>query len=174
MPCFYSLLVLVPLNRLDIGFSENSALIMSDDDTNDGDDDDDDDEVDDDTNDGVDDDDDDEDDDDTNDGVDDNEEEDNDDTNDGDDDDEEEDNDDEADDDHDDEVDIMMAMIVMMTMVANMPWVDTSTAHHNTLRWTDRYLQAANMRSKSISVKWWSIDMSSRMSTISLVRRDRT
>jgi len=127
MPCFYSLLVLVPLNRLDIGFFENSALIMSDDDTNDGDDDD-----------------------------------------------EEEDNDDEADDDHDDEVDIMMAMIVMMTMVANMPWVDTSTAHHNTLRWTDRYLQAANMRSKSISVKWWSIDMSSRMSTISLVRRDRT
>jgi len=127
MPCSYSLLVLVPLNRLDIGFSENSALIMSDDDTNDGDDDDD-----------------------------------------------EEDNDDEADDDHDDEVDIMMATIVMMNMVANMPWVDTSTAHHITLRWIDRYLQAAKMRSKSISVKWWSIDMSSRMSTISLVRRDRT
>ena len=43
MPCSYSLLILVPLNRLDIGFSENSALIMSDDDTNDGDDDDEDD-----------------------------------------------------------------------------------------------------------------------------------
>ena len=72
------------------------------------------------------------------------------------------------------EVDMMMATIVMMKMVANMPWVDTSIAHHNTLRWIDRYLQAANMRSKSISVKWWSIDMSSRMSTISFVRRDRT
>ena len=118
MPCSYSLLVLVSLNRLEIGFSKNSALIMSDDDTNDG--------------------------------VD--------------------------DDDHDDgdEVDMMMATIVMMKMVANMPWVDTSIAHHNTLRWIDRYLQAANMRSKSISVKWWSIDMSSRMSTISFVRRDRT
>ena len=80
------------------------------------------------------------------------------------------------DDDHDDgdEVDMMMTTIVMMKMVANMPWVDTSTAHHNTLRWIDRYLQAANMRSKSISVKLWSIDMSSRMSTISFVRRDRT
>ena len=121
MPCSYSLLILVPLNRLEIGFSENSAFIMSDDDTNDGDDD--------------------------------NEEE---------------------DDDDDEEVDMMMTTIVMMKMVANMPWVDTSTAHHNTLRWIDRYLQAAKMRSKSISVKWWSIDMSSRMSTISLVRRDRT
>ena len=132
MPCSYSLLVLVPLNRLDIGFSENSALIMSDDDTNDGVDDDDDDDH--------------------------------------DDDDDDDDDDDTNDDDHDDGDEVDM----MMKMVANMPWVDTSIAHHNTLRWIDRYLQAANMRSKSISVKWWSIDMSSRMSTISLVRRDRT
>jgi len=122
MPCSYSLLILVPLNRLEIGFSENSAFIMSDDDTNDG--------------------------------VDDDEEKDNDD---GDEVDDDHDYDD--DDDSDDE---------------DGPWVDTSTAHHNTLRWIDRYLQAANMRSKSISVKWWSIDMSSRMSTISFVRRDRT